>query len=39
MLFSYFLPRSQDFKDFLKRALDKNPESRPSAAQLLEVGK
>uniref|UniRef100_A0A674P9N9 non-specific serine/threonine protein kinase n=1 Tax=Takifugu rubripes TaxID=31033 RepID=A0A674P9N9_TAKRU len=27
---------SQDFKDFLKRALDKNPESRPSAVQLLE---
>uniref|UniRef100_A0A8C9W1D3 non-specific serine/threonine protein kinase n=1 Tax=Scleropages formosus TaxID=113540 RepID=A0A8C9W1D3_SCLFO len=27
---------SQEFKDFLKKALDKNPETRPSAAQLLE---
>ncbi|KAK6317447.1 hypothetical protein J4Q44_G00128470 [Coregonus suidteri] len=27
---------SQDFKDFLKKSLDKNPESRPNAAQLLE---
>ncbi|XP_054907266.1 serine/threonine-protein kinase 10 [Poeciliopsis prolifica] len=27
---------SRDFKDFLRKALDKNPESRPSAAQLLE---
>ncbi|XP_047463437.1 serine/threonine-protein kinase 10 [Mugil cephalus] len=27
---------SQDFKDFLKTALDKNPETRPTAAQLLE---
>uniref|UniRef100_A0A667X994 non-specific serine/threonine protein kinase n=1 Tax=Myripristis murdjan TaxID=586833 RepID=A0A667X994_9TELE len=27
---------SQEFKDFLKKALDKNPESRPTAAQLLE---
>ncbi|KAB5549348.1 hypothetical protein PHYPO_G00066310 [Pangasianodon hypophthalmus] len=27
---------STNFKDFLKRALDKNPESRPSASQLLE---
>ncbi|KAM9450400.1 serine/threonine-protein kinase 10 [Clarias gariepinus] len=27
---------SANFKDFLKRALDKNPESRPSASQLLE---
>ncbi|KAF5894726.1 serine/threonine-protein kinase 10-like, partial [Clarias magur] len=27
---------SADFKDFLKRVLDKNPESRPSASQLLE---
>ncbi|KAF4077203.1 hypothetical protein AMELA_G00205430 [Ameiurus melas] len=27
---------STDFKDFLKRALDKNPESRPSASQLLQ---
>ncbi|KAM6251389.1 serine/threonine-protein kinase 10 isoform 1-T1 [Porphyrio hochstetteri] len=27
---------SLEFKDFLKTALDKNPETRPSAAQLLE---
>uniref|UniRef100_F7G2G0 non-specific serine/threonine protein kinase n=1 Tax=Monodelphis domestica TaxID=13616 RepID=F7G2G0_MONDO len=27
---------SLDFQDFLKTALDKNPETRPSAAQLLE---
>ncbi|XP_060791293.1 serine/threonine-protein kinase 10 [Neoarius graeffei] len=27
---------STNFKDFLKRALDKNPESRPTASQLLE---
>ncbi|KAK2827751.1 hypothetical protein Q7C36_018677 [Tachysurus vachellii] len=27
---------SDNFKDFLKRALDKNPESRPQASQLLE---
>ncbi|XP_043996275.1 serine/threonine-protein kinase 10 [Gambusia affinis] len=27
---------SRDFNDFLRKALDKNPESRPSAAQLLE---
>uniref|UniRef100_A0A3Q3NH41 non-specific serine/threonine protein kinase n=1 Tax=Mastacembelus armatus TaxID=205130 RepID=A0A3Q3NH41_9TELE len=27
---------SQEFKDFLKKALDKNPETRPTAAQLLE---
>ncbi|XP_062867296.1 serine/threonine-protein kinase 10 [Trichomycterus rosablanca] len=27
---------SADFKDFLKRALDKNPETRPSALQLLD---
>ncbi|XP_029028761.1 serine/threonine-protein kinase 10 [Betta splendens] len=27
---------SREFKDFLKAALDKNPETRPSAAQLLE---
>uniref|UniRef100_A0A452IJM0 non-specific serine/threonine protein kinase n=1 Tax=Gopherus agassizii TaxID=38772 RepID=A0A452IJM0_9SAUR len=27
---------SPEFKDFLKTALDKNPETRPSAAQLLE---
>ncbi|MCI4387023.1 hypothetical protein PGIGA_G00069470 [Pangasianodon gigas] len=30
---------STNFKDFLKRALDKNPESRPSASQLLEVSR
>ncbi|KAM8742733.1 serine/threonine-protein kinase 10 [Acanthopagrus schlegelii] len=27
---------SQDFKDFLRKALDKNPETRPTASQLLE---
>uniref|UniRef100_A0A671XFM9 non-specific serine/threonine protein kinase n=1 Tax=Sparus aurata TaxID=8175 RepID=A0A671XFM9_SPAAU len=27
---------SQDFKDFLRKALDKNPETRPTAMQLLE---
>ncbi|XP_072231167.1 serine/threonine-protein kinase 10 [Leuresthes tenuis] len=27
---------SKDFKDFLRKALDKNPETRPTAAQLLE---
>ncbi|XP_072257059.1 serine/threonine-protein kinase 10 [Pyxicephalus adspersus] len=27
---------SPEFRDFLKRALDKNPETRPSTAQLLE---
>ncbi|KAM6911925.1 serine/threonine-protein kinase 10 isoform 2-T2 [Lycodopsis pacificus] len=27
---------SQDFKDFLKKALDKNPETRPTVAQLTE---
>ncbi|KAI5612735.1 serine/threonine-protein kinase 10 [Silurus asotus] len=27
---------SNDFKDFLKKVLDKNPETRPSASQLLE---
>uniref|UniRef100_A0A673XX91 non-specific serine/threonine protein kinase n=1 Tax=Salmo trutta TaxID=8032 RepID=A0A673XX91_SALTR len=27
---------SREFKDFLKKSLDKNPESRPNAAQLLE---
>ncbi|KAJ8348021.1 hypothetical protein SKAU_G00266100 [Synaphobranchus kaupii] len=27
---------SREFKDFLKASLDKNPESRPNAAQLLE---
>lgn len=30
-------PRSVEFRDFLKTALDKNPETRPSASQLLEV--
>lgn len=29
--------RSVEFRDFLKIALDKNPETRPSAAQLLQV--
>ncbi|XP_008402052.1 serine/threonine-protein kinase 10-like [Poecilia reticulata] len=28
---------SRDFNDFLRKSLDKNPECRPSAAQLLEV--
>lgn len=28
-----------DFNDFLKKALDRNPETRPTAAQLLEVRK
>ncbi|XP_069620206.1 serine/threonine-protein kinase 10 [Ranitomeya imitator] len=27
---------SQEFRDFLKKALDKNPETRPSSVQLLE---
>uniref|UniRef100_A0A8D2ZX51 non-specific serine/threonine protein kinase n=1 Tax=Scophthalmus maximus TaxID=52904 RepID=A0A8D2ZX51_SCOMX len=27
---------SQEFKDFLRKALDKNPETRPTAAQLME---
>uniref|UniRef100_A0AAQ4QZ03 non-specific serine/threonine protein kinase n=1 Tax=Gasterosteus aculeatus aculeatus TaxID=481459 RepID=A0AAQ4QZ03_GASAC len=27
---------SKDFKDFLKKALDKNPETRPTIAQLME---
>ncbi|KAM6907013.1 serine/threonine-protein kinase 10 [Xenentodon cancila] len=27
---------SKDFKDFLKKTLDKNPETRPTAAQMLE---
>ncbi|XP_039633636.1 serine/threonine-protein kinase 10 isoform X2 [Perca fluviatilis] len=27
---------SQEFKDFLKKALDKNPETRPTVAQLIE---
>ncbi|XP_062288945.1 serine/threonine-protein kinase 10 [Scomber scombrus] len=27
---------SQEFKDFLRKALDKNPEARPTAAQLME---
>lgn len=30
--------RSPEFNDFLKKSLDKNPETRPSAAQLMEVG-
>lgn len=33
--FVYF--RSMEFNDFLKKALDRNPETRPTAAQLLEV--
>ncbi|XP_066471934.1 serine/threonine-protein kinase 10 [Tiliqua scincoides] len=33
---SYPSKWSSEFKDFLKTALDKNPETRPSAAQLLE---
>lgn len=33
--FVYF--RSMEFNDFLKKALDRNPEMRPTAAQLLEV--
>uniref|UniRef100_A0A8C1W1G3 non-specific serine/threonine protein kinase n=1 Tax=Cyprinus carpio TaxID=7962 RepID=A0A8C1W1G3_CYPCA len=28
---------SMEFKDFLKKALDRNPETRPTAAQLLDV--
>uniref|UniRef100_A0A671S3S0 non-specific serine/threonine protein kinase n=1 Tax=Sinocyclocheilus anshuiensis TaxID=1608454 RepID=A0A671S3S0_9TELE len=28
---------SMEFKDFLKKALDRNPETRPTTAQLLEV--
>lgn len=35
--FSFSPKRSPEFRDFLKRALDKNPETRPSATQLLEV--
>lgn len=38
-LFSCVHPRSQEFKDFLKKALDKNPETRPTAVQLMEVGR
>lgn len=38
MLLSRVHPRSREFKDFLKKALDKNPETRPTAVQLMEVG-
>lgn len=35
--YSHPSSRSAEFRDFLKIALDKNPETRPSAAQLLQV--
>lgn len=38
LFFLLFPQRSPEFNDFLRRALDKNPETRPSAVQLLEVG-
>lgn len=38
LLFSFIYSRSQAFNDFLRKCLDKNPETRPTAAQMLEVG-
>lgn len=34
-----FLCRSSDFKDFLKKCLEKNVDARWSATQLLQVGR